>query len=116
MSKDVSADAFVGAVAWNERAMSREGFLKSIVDEEVFKGPGGLMDGCLPFEVLVSFGEVAGSSELSEALFLAMGPEAKRVCELACWTRLCADWENNVGDGGVTNSSSSSSTSVGDPG
>jgi hypothetical protein len=62
--------------------MAGEGVLNESLEMEGLGEPA--LNGCFPFEVLVSFGEVAGSSELSEALFLAVGPKVKRACALAC--------------------------------
>jgi len=61
---------------------------------------------CFPCVVLVSFGDVASSLELSEGLF--------RGFELTRDALACLRLEDGVGDGGVSNALSSSS--VDDPG
>jgi hypothetical protein len=69
--------------------MSREGFLNKSVKAGVCEGPkfGELATGCFPFNVLVSFVDIPGPSELSAALFLPVSPDAKRACGLACCMR-----------------------------
>jgi hypothetical protein len=71
--KDVFAEGIVEATAWKERAMSRDGFL----NESVAGSGAGIvgLTGCLPFEVLVNFGDLADPDELSEGRFLAVDRE-----------------------------------------
>lgn len=107
-------------MALKERAISREGFLKSDGEGFIEAGTCGLLNGCFPFEIFVNFGDFSASWELSEGRLRLLA--CKERWALAS-TRLMADLEVTDGDGdldsarsdgGVTNSSSSSS--VGDPG